>query len=111
MTSKQPGFQDTTHNRNRRVPRRPTNMLTWSEMMSFAIWLKSDATVDADVAVAPNGTTTMDRLNVNASTAEHRAANGPITTVSGLIYTLSAYLKDDGAGFATISNGGRFFSG
>ena len=81
-----------------------TNLFTYSESFDNAIWLQSGlASVDADVAVAPDGTTTMDRINVTSADAPHWATYNNVATVSDITYTFSTYVKDDGAGFVTLS--------
>lgn len=85
-----------------------TNLITYSEDISDTLWLKEAVTYSEDIDVAPDGTTTMDRIDItNAVTDEHRisynSAGASLTITSGANYTWSAYVKDDGCGFCTLS--------
>lgn len=79
-----------------------TNLCTWSETFTNAIWLKSGATIDADAGLAPDGTTTMARLNVNTTFIEHRVAYNLVTTTAGFNYCFSTCVKADGAEFVAL---------
>ena len=71
----------------------PWNLLQYSEDFANAFWSKdAGATVDSNVATAPNGTTTADRLNF----AGAGQAVYTIQTFSGA-NTFSVYLKGEGA--------------
>ena len=72
-----------------------TNLVTRSDQVS--LWSRQGtAGVTADDAVAPDGTTTADRLG-NVDGHANRIAKGPIAVTGGASYTLSAYLKGSGA--------------
>lgn len=85
----------------------PNNLVTFSEQFDNAAWVKTGATVSANVAIAPNGTTTADKLVEDGTTGLHRV-DVPYTVVSGLTYVVSVYAKAAeasrlqivGAGFA-----------
>ena len=69
------------------------NIYTFTEQFENAAWGKNDTTIAADVAVAPNGTTTADKLQETAVTAPYFAINrNPSGTVS-TAYTWSCYAK------------------
>jgi hypothetical protein len=71
----------------------PWNLLQYSEDFTNAYWSKDvGATVDSNVATAPNGTTTADRLNFSGS----GQAVYTIQSFSGA-NTFSVYLKGEGA--------------
>ena len=57
----------------------------------------SDA-ITPNVAVAPDGTTTMDRFEISTANTWH-AVYRLLPVVTGTNYTYSVYMKDDGAGF------------
>lgn len=82
-----------------------TNLCLQSEDFTTT-WLTQGATVDSNVAVAPDGTTTMDRLAVTAGAGVHDIYQ-LFTVASGTNYVTSVYLKDDGAGFGGVSFLGR----
>jgi hypothetical protein len=69
-----------------------TNLLTYSEQFDNAAWPKSNVTVSADAAIAPNGTTTADKLIETAATGAHQIYQNTAFT-NGVTYTLSVYMK------------------
>jgi hypothetical protein len=71
----------------------PWNLLEYSEDFSNAYWSKDvGASVDSNVATAPNGTTTADRLN-------YAGAGQAVYTIQSVVgtNTFSVYLKGEGA--------------
>ena len=73
------------------------NLLTWSEGFDNAAWSKSNVTVGADAGVAPNGTTTAEKLTPNTSNTTKFALGSPnyiASTGQGVVY--SCYVKADG---------------
>ena len=48
------------------------NLLTWTDQFDNAAWSRTGATITANAAIAPNGTTTADRLTEDTSTGPHR---------------------------------------
>jgi hypothetical protein len=71
-----------------------TNLLTYSEQFDNAAWTKSSATVTANATVAPDGTTTADRLIPAAASVDGRAAQ-TFTGSAGATYTLTVFGKAD----------------
>jgi hypothetical protein len=65
------------------------NLLTYTEQFDNAAWTKSNATVTANAVIAPDGTTTADKLVENAANAEHLVFQS-ITSGSN---TISVYAK------------------
>jgi hypothetical protein len=78
-----------------------TNIAIQSADLS-TIWLTFQVTVDTNVAVAPDGNTAMDRINVTAGPNQHFVYQLRTFTASTL-YGYSAFLQDDGSGFATLN--------
>jgi hypothetical protein len=86
----------------------PHNLLTFSESFDNAVWTKESCTVSANSAVAPDGTSTADKLVENTATAIHYINNsGSVfpasTAISGSFYakagertTVACYLIDSG---------------
>ena len=70
-----------------------TNLLTYSAQFDNAAWTKSNCTVTANAATAPDGATTADTLVENTSNAAHFVQQGPITTVGTTTYTASVFAK------------------
>lgn len=90
-----------------------TNLMTYSEALDDASWVKTAASVTANAVAAPDGSTTADKFTESATTAEHMI-NKAVTIASGDTITVSAYIKaagrtkcyflvDAGAPYATIS--------
>jgi hypothetical protein len=67
-------------------------LLLRSEEFDNASWTKADATIQANVVVAPDGTLTGDKLFENTSNANHVVSQS-FSFVSGTTYTLSIYAK------------------
>jgi len=82
----------TLTNSNGRVAYAPHNLLTNSEDFEAAAWVKSNASVTANAAVAPDGTTTADSLIPTAASTTGRAIQ-LFTGIAGTTYTLSVYGK------------------
>jgi hypothetical protein len=75
------------------------NLLTYSEQFDNGAWTKTNATVTANATVAPDGTTTADKL-VSAVGALHERAEQAVTIAASTAYTFTVYAKADGANFA-----------
>jgi hypothetical protein len=86
---------------SRPVLRARYNLLTYSEQFDNAGWPKSGATVTANAAVAPDGTTTADKLVETATTATHVVAQS--VTLQNIAYRASLYVKAAERGFALFS--------
>lgn len=69
------------------------NSCLYSEDLSNAVWSKGGATVTANAAIAPDGTTTADLLTENSANSNHRVYQncGSITDP-----TVSCYVKPNG---------------
>ena len=78
------------------------NLLTYSEQFDNAAWVKDYATVTANAASAPNGTTTADKLIATAVNSGHGVYQG-IAIVTSSSYTLSAYFKSGEYAFASLA--------
>jgi hypothetical protein len=74
-----------------------TNLLTYSEQFDNAAWTKSNAPVTANVGVAPDGTTTADKVTPSVSNTI-KFVNGSPTYVAATAQpvTHSCYAKADG---------------
>lgn len=75
-----------------------TNLLTYSEQFDNAAWFKSNATVTANVAIAPDGTLTADKLvmasGISPSTTDNVGIqNFNRVNISGATHALSFYAK------------------
>jgi hypothetical protein len=70
------------------------NIFERTEEFDNAYWTKSGATIGANSDVAPNGTTTADKLIENAGSVSPQVLRS-LTTVSGS-HTLSCYVKSAG---------------
>jgi hypothetical protein len=79
------------------------NLLTFTEQFDNAVWSKVGSTVSANSAIAPDGTTTADKLIPTATVAQHRVDF--TTTIAADTYTFSVYVKADGYNFAWLRIG------
>ena len=69
------------------------NLFTYSEDFSnAAAWTTYQSTATANAAVAPNGTTTADKLVETATVGDHQFSRAS-TAIDNTTYTLSAYAK------------------
>lgn len=68
----------------------PHNLLTYSEQFDNAAWTKSNTTVTANAAAAPNGTVTADLITANTSSSFGFILSN--NTASG-VFTASVYAK------------------
>jgi len=68
------------------------NLFTYSEDFADAAWVKSSSSVTNDVAIAPDGSMTADKLIEAAATNAHLIGQNA-SFVSGATYTGSVYLK------------------
>jgi hypothetical protein len=89
------------------VENTPWNLLTYSEDISNAAWLKTNMTVIANNATAPNGTLTADKITATAANAT--VAN--FLVQSTVIYTLSVYVKSGTGSNVAGKIGGQSSSG
>ena len=69
----------------------PRNLVTYSEQFDNASWTKLNSTISANAIIAPNGTTTADKLVENSSDANHLVQKA--ITASDSVYTFSIYAK------------------
>jgi hypothetical protein len=72
-----------------------TNLQTYSEDFSNAVYIKVGATVRTNTDASPDGTTTADRLSEDSSTGIHTAAISA-GQVTGGDYTFSVFVKANG---------------
>jgi hypothetical protein len=68
------------------------NLLTWSEQFDNAAWVKTRSSISANAAVAPDGTTTADKL-VEDATASSTHFTQQTVTAGLAAYTFSVYAK------------------
>jgi hypothetical protein len=84
-----------------------TNFVPYSQDFDNASWAKTAATVTANSIVAPDGSTTGDKLAEDATTSIHNATNGVATAISSTAYTGTVYVKAAERQFAFVGlNGG-----
>lgn len=75
------------------VRKAPYNLAQYSEMFSDASWVKVGSTINPNVATAPNGTLTADKLIEDTALSTHLVLQLPAGSISGNIYTFSFYAK------------------
>ena len=70
----------------------PYNLVQYSEQFDNGYWNKLGSTIGANSVVAPNGTTTADKVIETSTTADHYVTRASNFT-QGLTYTISVYAK------------------
>lgn len=78
------------------------NLLLFSEEFDNAVWAKSNLTIVADSAIAPDGTNTADSLVENTVNAAHFVTN-PSVVKESTIHTVSAFFKKSSRNWAKIA--------
>jgi len=68
------------------------NLVLYSQEFDNAYWAKNAATITSNSSVAPDGTSTAEKISVNTSNAQHYAIRETISPV-GTVCTLSVYVK------------------
>lgn len=87
-----------------------TNLLTWSEQFDNAIWSKNSVSVTANTVIAPDGTTTADKITPDLVSGEHSVTSGIAVSI-GTTYTVTVYAKADGYNYLFIRGMGLGGSG
>ena len=72
-----------------------TNLATYNQQFDNAAWTKSNATITANAATAPDGTATADLLVESATTATHEVSQA-FTVTAANVYTVSVFAKTNG---------------
>lgn len=84
----------------------PNNQLLNSESFGASNWGRTNIfAVSSNASVAPNGTTTADKVIPTTTNADHSIGAGIGTVQSGNIYNLSVYAKANGYNFIRLSFG------
>ena len=77
------------------------NLFTYSQQLDNAAWTKAVTTITANAIVAPDGTTTADKMaDSDTTTAARYTYQAPAS--SGTIYTSSGYFKKGEYNFVTL---------
>jgi hypothetical protein len=86
------------------------NLLTFPAAFDNAAWAKFASTVTANVGVAPDGTTSADKVVPNTTSAAHYIEGAVSKASSAITYTASVYVKADGYNFGALGVGGNIIS-
>ncbi len=85
---------------------RRLNLIIYTQEFDNAAWSKSNLTVTQNAGVAPDGTTTSDKLIPNTSNVSHFVVPALfVTPANSLTYIASVYLKADGYRYGAVSDG------
>jgi len=79
-----------------------TNLFLHSEDVSSSYWVKKEATIAANAAVAPDGSMTADAVIAAATNSQHYARSSTIATVVSETDTFSVCLKANGETTAAV---------
>jgi hypothetical protein len=77
-----------------------TNLVLRSEEFNDAYWIKSDATISANATVAPDGTTTADKIVESLTISQHKI--GRTIGLSTAAHTFSVFAKAGGRNFIQL---------
>jgi hypothetical protein len=91
------------------VEEQRTNLLLRSEEFDDATWFKANLSATGNVATAPDGNVTADKLVEDTASSTHVALQS-FNITSGTTYTLSCYAKAAGRNFAQLLFVGGFAS-
>lgn len=80
-----------------------TNATTYSQEFKNAVWTKTNTTITDDAAVAPDGTTTADKLIATTTNALHIIDSVASSFTSGQQYTASIFAKKSELQFLQIT--------
>ena len=69
------------------------NLLTFTEQFDNAAWVKTRSSVTANAGVAPDGTTTADKMVESTDVGDHFIQRAAVTVSTATTYTLSYYAK------------------
>jgi hypothetical protein len=76
-----------------------TNLVTYSEQFDDAAWTKLSTTITANDAISPDGTQNAD---LYLATGVDARIQSSLTSVSGVVYTISVFVKNIDAGVFRI---------
>jgi hypothetical protein len=76
-----------------------TNLALYSEQFDNAAWIKTDVTITANDAISPDGTQNAD---LYLATGVDARIQSSLTSVSGVVYTISVFVKNIDAGVFRI---------
>jgi hypothetical protein len=81
-----------------------TNLALYSEQFDNAWWTAAGASITANTAVAPDGTTSMDRLTETATTNPHQVISTAVTIFGGVARVFSAFVKKGNVRYIQLAN-------
>lgn len=84
------------------VRRSPWNLVQFSEEFDNAYWTKSGTTISANVAIAPNGTLTADKLIPVVPSGQKILLRQNVFVADGQTRSWSIYVKGDGYRYVAI---------
>jgi hypothetical protein len=92
-----------------RVTYAPNNLLLYSQQLDDPTWVKNVVTVSANVGVAPDGTTTADKVIPGISAVAFKELQQNFSSTLGVNYAFSCYVKDAGYRYIQlIGTAGQF---
>lgn len=90
---------------------RSQNMLQYSEAFDNVYWTKSSCTATANATVAPDGTTTAEKLTENTAASVTHFFSRNLVFTAGQYYTFSVYIKAAGRTGCRVSLSSTLFAG
>lgn len=87
------------------------NLLTFTQEFDNAAWTKANATVTANTAIAPDGTSTADKVVATNTASAYRAvARGAMLAATGYVYSIYAKAAEYSLFRIADSNSGRLYA-
>ena len=86
-----------------------TNLALYSEQFDNAAWVKFNATITANDAISPDGTTNADKLTENATNSIHLTGNNSVSITNGLSYSFSVFAKKAERNVVQIAPSSTYF--
>lgn len=80
-----------------------TNVLTYSEDLTNAVYYLNQVTIASNSVIAPNGTLTADRISESSSTSSHSVYHDNVSNSASADNTFTVFIKDSGSGYAGVS--------
>jgi hypothetical protein len=84
------------------IERTPWNLLQFSEMFADAYWTKSGTTISANVAIAPDGNLTADKLIPVVPSGQKILLRQNVFVADGQTRSWSIYVKGDGYRYVVL---------
>jgi hypothetical protein len=87
-----------------------TNLFAFSEQFDNALWIKNAGTISTNSTTSPSGLTNAETFTGDGTSGQHQTYQGVVLT-SGVVYTITTYVKKNTNNFLQIYGSGGPFGG